>query len=150
MWRMLCALLLRWAYNPHKRQNARPPAPHCAEPLPLMSHEVGDGGFRMDGYNVWGGSAIFAPEDGRWHLFASRWPESLGHNAWVTSSEVVRATADAPDGPYTFEEVVLGPRDPGFFDGRMAHNPTVHRDPASRRRLLSTLERRTTSNWRSR
>ena len=134
---LLSLLPLRWAtHGARARAHAWPPAPHCAEPLPLMRHEVRVGGFQMDGYHVWGGSAVFAPEDGRWHLFASRWPASLGHNAWVTSSEVVRATADAPDGPYTFEEVVLGPRDPGFFDGRMAHNPTVHRDPASGRYFL--------------
>ncbi len=35
-----------------------------------------NGGFRMEGYWVWCGSAIKG-EDNRYHLFASRWPKTL-------------------------------------------------------------------------
>ncbi len=49
------------------------------------------GGFAMKDYWVWCGSVIRG-EDGRYHMFASRWPKSLPFVPhWVTSSEVVRA-----------------------------------------------------------
>ncbi|MCZ7645024.1 MAG: glycoside hydrolase family protein [Planctomycetota bacterium] len=84
------------------------------------------GGFRMEGYWVWCGSAIRG-EDGRYHLFASRWPSALPMIPhWLTNSEVVRAVADRPEGPYAFEEVVLPPR-AAAWDGRMTHNPTIHK-----------------------
>ena len=84
------------------------------------------GGFAMDGHWIWCGSCAKG-EDGRYHLFASRWPKRLpfGPN-WVSNSEVVRASADSPVGPFTFEEVVLPPR-PGHWDATMTHNPTIHR-----------------------
>jgi hypothetical protein len=46
---------------------------------------------------------------------------------WLTHSEVVRATSPTPEGPYTFREVVLPARGAQFWDGRMTHNPTIHR-----------------------
>lgn len=87
------------------------------------------GGFAMDKRWVWCGSPI-RDEEGRYHLFASSWTKGLPFwPCWVTSSEVVRASSDAPAGPYRFEEVVLPPRDKSFWDGRMTHNPTIHRAP---------------------
>lgn len=81
----------------------------------------------MDGYWVWCGSVIRG-EDGRYHMFASRWPKSLPFWAGYTvASEVVRAAADTPAGPYEFQEVVLPARGAEFWDGRMTHNPTIHR-----------------------
>jgi len=86
-----------------------------------------DGGFTMDDYWVWCGSVIQC-EDGVWHMFASRWPKVLPFfEGYLTHSEVVRATASVPEGPYTFQEVVLPARGPQFWDGRITHNPTVHR-----------------------
>ena len=80
----------------------------------------------MDDYWVWSGSPAKG-EDGRFHLFASRWPKQLTfHPNWVSNSEVVRAVSDTPEGPYAFEEVVLPPR-PGFWDATMTHNPTIHK-----------------------
>lgn len=86
-----------------------------------------NGGFRMEGYWVWCGSVIRG-DDGRYHMFASRWPRNLEFGPhWVTNSEIVRAVSDTPEGPYTFAEVVLPPRGEEHWDGRMTHNPTVHR-----------------------
>lgn len=59
------------------------------------------------------------------HLFYSRWPYAKGFNAWVSHSEVARATATDPLGPYTHRDVVLPMRGPGFWDGHSTHNPTV-------------------------
>jgi len=61
-----------------------------------------NGGFRMEGYWVWCGSAIKG-EDGRYHLFASRWKKNQPmHPGWLFGSEIVRAVSDCPEGPYTF------------------------------------------------
>ncbi|QYY35205.1 glycoside hydrolase family protein [Ruficoccus sp. ZRK36] len=86
-----------------------------------------DSGFRQDDHWIWCGSAI-RDDAGTYHLFASRWPRAFAfHPAWITSSEVVRATAPTPEGPYTFQEVVLPRRGPAYWDGLMTHNPTIHR-----------------------
>ncbi|WP_246067147.1 glycoside hydrolase family protein [Paenibacillus koleovorans] len=79
----------------------------------------------MDDYWVWCGSCVKG-EDGRFHLFASRWPKSLPmHPGWIVASEIVRASADRPDGPYAFEEVVLPARGAEYWDGRSTHNPHI-------------------------
>ena len=93
-------------------------------------------GFRMDGYYVWCGSLIKA--DGKFHLFASRWPEGTGKggagkgsagvgmlDGYRQYSEIVHAVADNPVGPYTFKEVVLHGRGGKWWDGQMCHNPKI-------------------------
>src|SRR5687768_17185985 len=77
-----------------------------------------DGGFRMPGYWVWCGSVIKG-DDGRYHMFASRWPKDLTfHPGWMTNSEIVRAVAERPEGPYQFQQVVLPARGAEYWDGR--------------------------------
>ena len=84
-----------------------------------------DGGFKMEGYWVWCGSVIRG-EDGKYHIFASRWPKGLSFSPhWLTNSEVVRAVCDKPQGPYKFQEVVLPPRGEQYWDGKMTHNPVI-------------------------
>jgi predicted GH43/DUF377 family glycosyl hydrolase len=84
-----------------------------------------DGGFKMDGYWVWCGSVIKG-EDGKYHMFASRWPKGLPFSPhWLTNSEIVRAVSDKPAGPYKFAEVVFPPRGERYWDGKMTHNPTI-------------------------
>jgi hypothetical protein len=86
-----------------------------------------NGGLRMLDYWVWCGSVIRG-DDGRYHMFASRWPKAFPFWAgYAVASEVVRAVADSPAGPYEFREVVLPARGERFWDGRMTHNPTVQR-----------------------
>ncbi|WP_223830063.1 glycoside hydrolase family protein [Paenibacillus arenilitoris] len=83
------------------------------------------GGFRMEGYWVWCGSVVQG-EDGRFHLFASRWPKSLPmHPGWLVGSEIVRAVSDSPEGPYRFQEIVLPARGAEYWDGRSTHNPHI-------------------------
>ena len=85
------------------------------------------GGFRMEGYWVWCGSVIRA-EDGRYHMFASRWPKCYPmHPGWLIASEIVRAVSDTPEGPYRFAEVVLPARGAEYWDGRATHNPHIFR-----------------------
>jgi hypothetical protein len=72
-------------------------------------------------------------------MFASRWPMDLAFSPhWVTNSEVVHAVSDTPQGPYVFCDVALPARGDGFWDGRMTHNPTVHRHPDGRYILFYT------------
>ena len=82
-------------------------------------------GFHMEGYWVWCGSVVKG-EDGRYHMFASRWRKSLPmHPGWLLESEVVRAVSDRPDGVFRFEEVVLPARGAQYWDGRSTHNPHI-------------------------
>ena len=86
-----------------------------------------DGGFAMEDYWVWCGSVIRG-EDGRYHMFAARWPKRFPFfEGYIVASEVVRASSDTPVGPYVFEEVVLPARGSEYWDGRMTHNPTIHK-----------------------
>jgi len=82
--------------------------------------------FRDAEYNVWCGSAVKG-DDGKCHLFYSRWPRKLGHKAWVTHSEIAYAVADTPFGPYKHVDVILPARGKEFWDGMCTHNPTVLR-----------------------
>lgn len=85
-----------------------------------------ESGFKMDGYFVWCGSAIKV--DDTYHLFSSRWPVETGFpDGYRTHSEIVRATSRRPEGPYVFQEVVIGQRAPGRWDSEMAHNPAIYR-----------------------
>lgn len=103
-----------------------------------LAPAVKNGGFAMDGYWIWCGSVVMG-DDGRYHMYASRWPHDLAFSPhWVTNSEVVHAVSDTPQGPYTFADVALPARGDGHWDGRMTHNPTVHRHPDGRYILYYT------------
>ena len=84
-----------------------------------------EGAFRMDDWIVWGGSVIRAG-DGKYYMYASRWPKHLSMSAWVTNSEVVVAVSDVPEGPYTFQKVILPARGKEYWDGMATHNPNIH------------------------
>lgn len=80
--------------------------------------------FAMKGYYVWGGRPVRGP-DGRYHLFFARWAKSTTFRGWVSHSEIGRAVADAPLGPYAFAEVVLAGGHGDAWDAHMFHNPTI-------------------------
>jgi beta-glucanase (GH16 family) len=82
--------------------------------------------FDDPAYYHWGGSMVRG-DDGKCHLFYSRWPRKLGHNAWVTHSEIAHAVADTPLGPMKHQDVALPPRGQPYWDGQCTHNPNVHR-----------------------
>ena len=82
-------------------------------------------GFRQDDYWVWCGSVVQG-EDSRFHMFAARWPKRYPFfHGYLAASEIVRASADDPTGPYSFEEVIFPERGEDFWDGRMTHNPFI-------------------------
>lgn len=80
--------------------------------------------FEDPGFIVWCGTMV-RDEQGKCHLFYSRWPRALGHYAWVTHSEIAHAVADHPLGPYKFVGVALPERGADKWDGLCTHNPTV-------------------------
>lgn len=82
--------------------------------------------FHDPDYNVWCGAPVRG-DDGKIHLFYSRWPRKLGHQAWVTHSEVAHAVADSLFGPYKFADVALPARGKEFWDGLCTHNPMAVR-----------------------
>lgn len=89
----------------------------------LLPAPIG-GGFEMKDYWVWG-SSVVKGEDGKYHMFASRWSKEVGFGNWVTNSEVVHAVSNTPAGPYTFHDVVLPVRGKEYWDGLCTHNPRV-------------------------
>jgi hypothetical protein len=101
-----------------------------AAPAPFLSRlqpAVIGGGFEMPDYWVWCGAPIRG-EDGRYHLFASRVPKTVVfHPHWLFCSEIVRAEAAKPEGPYQFAGVALPPRGGNFFDARSTHNPHIRK-----------------------
>ena len=52
----------------------------------------------MKQWDYWDGQIIHGP-DGKYHIFASRWDQSFGHNAWFRS-KAVHAVSDSLIGPY--------------------------------------------------
>lgn len=85
------------------------------------------GGFHFKNHWTWGGSVVRG-EDGRYHLFVSVWPRGLPFlRGYITNSRVVRAVSNTPEGPYHYEQEILPPRGPQFWDGRMTHNPEIRR-----------------------
>ncbi len=77
-------------------------------------------------YYIWCGS-MTRTEDGKYHLFYSRWPRKLGHYAWVTNSEIAHAIGDSPTGPFRHHDVSLPARGQSYWDGLDTHNPTIQR-----------------------
>jgi len=82
--------------------------------------------FSDPDYYIWCGTMVRG-DDGKCHLFYSRWPRKLGFNAWVTHSEVAHAVGNTPLGLFTHKDVALPERGKQFWDGHCTHNPTVLR-----------------------
>jgi hypothetical protein len=69
-------------------------------------------------YSYWDGQIIKAL-DGKYHMFASRWSESRGHNGWF-GSVAVHAVSDSLTGPYV-DKGLCWPVD----QGGKGHNVTA-------------------------
>lgn len=81
--------------------------------------------IQEDGYYIWGATMIKG--DPLYHVFYSRWADSLDFNAWVTHSEISHAVSKSMFGPYRFYDIALGKRDSRYWDGLCTHNPTNHK-----------------------
>ncbi|QDH80327.1 hypothetical protein FKX85_15290 [Echinicola soli] len=87
-----------------------------------------------EGYFVWGGSVIKG-EDGRYHMFYSRWPSGDDQDkftdGWLTASEIAYAVSDDADHGFKFVKTVVQgqgkERRPEAWDGQSVHNPHIQR-----------------------
>ncbi|MCH6255973.1 glycoside hydrolase family protein [Puniceicoccaceae bacterium K14] len=83
------------------------------------------GGHVDENYWVWG-SSVMQGDDGKFHMFVSRWPKEMPfHPGWMVKSEIAHCVSDTAEGPYTFVDVALGARGAKFWDGQSCHNPRV-------------------------
>jgi hypothetical protein len=83
--------------------------------------------FECEGYWSWCGSVV-KDDDGKYHIYVSRFPKSLPfHPGWMVASEIIHAVADKAHGPYKFSDVSLPARGAQYWDGRMTHNPSIHK-----------------------
>jgi hypothetical protein len=71
----------------------------------------------MKQWCYWDGQILKSP-DGKYHLFASRWDQALGHNGWF-GSEAVHAVSEMLTGPY-IDRGLCWPTD----EGGKGHNVT--------------------------
>lgn len=78
-------------------------------------------------WSVWCASPI-RDDDGRVHLFVSRWRSEGVVPGWYTHGEIARYVADRPEGPYRFAEtVVSGTGRTGEWNAFAPHNPEIRR-----------------------
>lgn len=82
--------------------------------------------LELEGYYVWCSSPIDG-DDGKVHIFFSRWSSSKGMGGWIRGSEIAHAVADTPESPFTVVGTVLAPR-PGYWDATTCHNPLIVRE----------------------
>ncbi|HEX5150159.1 MAG TPA: glycoside hydrolase family protein [Parafilimonas sp.] len=116
---------------------------HAQDDLNLqqMIQEVDSTGiFFSDDYYTWC-SSVIKGEDGRYHLFYSRWPHGKrspdddtmnyifdGFRGWCKYSEIAYAVADKLTGPYKYVSTVLkGDGDPNRWDRYTMHNPQIRK-----------------------
>ena len=84
-------------------------------------------------YHIWCSSPIWG-NDKKVHLFVSRIPilsndknYKKGFEYWYASSEIAQYTSDKPEGPFTFQRILLKPGDApiGSWNSGTQHNPTI-------------------------
>lgn len=81
--------------------------------------------LEMENWWVWG-SSVVQDKDGKYHIYASRFPKSLPfHPGWMVASEIVHGVSDVPQGPYKFTDIALPARGAQYWDGRSTHNPRI-------------------------
>lgn len=78
------------------------------------------------GRHIWGSSPI-RTDDGKVHLFTSRWPVEAGFvPGWYTHCEIAHYVANRPEGPFSFVDIVVKGRGVGW-DRLAPHNPNIQR-----------------------
>lgn len=88
--------------------------------MPISSENI----FKEEGYYIWDTSMIKG-EDGKYHLFYSRWKKEQGFPAWLVFSEIAHAVADSPVGPWQYKGTLLTGRGGKHWDALTAHNPMM-------------------------
>lgn len=78
----------------------------------------------LEGYYIWCSSPIWG-ENGKVHLFYSRWKKEKEMGGWLNGSEICRAEANSPFDTFEHKQVILAPRGEGFWDATTCHNPLI-------------------------
>ncbi len=79
------------------------------------------------GYHIWCTSPIM-DENGRVHLFASRWPKEFGVDpGWRSHSEIAHYVGDKPEGPFQFSDITLKGTNLDTWDRHGMHNPVIYK-----------------------
>lgn len=78
--------------------------------------------FSEEGYSVWGCSPIYGP-DGKVHVFFARAKGPIEN--WTVNGQILHATADRPEGPYTVHDVVVEGRGGDHWDRMGLLNPRI-------------------------
>lgn len=80
--------------------------------------------FKTEGYYNWC-TSMLKGEDGKYHLYYSRWKKEYSFYGWLTHSEVAHAVSDSPSGPWSYKETVLKGRGKDHWDAITVHNPKI-------------------------
>jgi hypothetical protein len=71
--------------------------------------------------------SVIRGDDGKYHMFHSRWPRKATFSGWLVASEIAHAVADKPEGPYHYVETALGSRGKYPWNAITAHNSKIER-----------------------
>ena len=78
-------------------------------------------------YNVWGCSPIY-DENGKVHVFYSRWKNEAHHQGWITSLPKSRTLSqNSAEGVFETVDVAISGRGGDWWDAMTCHNPTIHK-----------------------
>eukprot|EP00935_MAST-01C_sp_MAST-1C-sp1_P002224 g2224.t1 len=87
-------------------QPPQPPRPWLdLAPAPPPARQA----FRNNSLQSWGITVMESEEDGQYHAFVDTLSNNCGLGSWITNSQIIHATSDAPTGPFAMREVVLPP-----------------------------------------
>ncbi len=79
------------------------------------------------GYHIWCTSPI-EDENGKIHLFVSRWPKKYGVDpGWRSLSEIAHYIGNGPEGPFRFSDITLAGTGKETWDKYGMHNPSIHK-----------------------
>jgi hypothetical protein len=97
------------------------------QPVPVTAK------FSDPAWHIWCGAPARG-DDGKYHLFYSRWPAKYGFApAWAIHSEIAYAVSESPFGPFRHVSVILPPRGTNpvtgrkYWDADVTHNPNIVR-----------------------
>jgi len=97
-------------------------------------------------YYVWCTSPL-AGDDGKIHLFCSRWPKKYGMGGWTSHSEIAHYIGEKPEGPFHFADVAIA-ANPGADWNNSIHNPAIFKFGKKYALLYITFDHRKDSPFR--
>ncbi|MEN8128324.1 MAG: hypothetical protein ABFR90_11060, partial [Planctomycetota bacterium] len=90
--------------------------------------------IQEDGYHIWGSSPVIS-DDGKIHIFCSRWSKTKPDGSplafdfgWRSpAAEIAHYVGDNPEGPFKFSEIVMQGSGKPTWDRRGICNSTVRK-----------------------